>query len=784
MVSVLWRKLGRDLWRVRLQAFAIAAVIAIGVMMLVMMQGMVSSLDQTRNTYYEHYRLANVFAPLKRGPRHLLEQAAQLPGVTAVEGRVNAMALVDLPEVSVPLQAQLVSLPQRLNDLHLVAGRRIEQGAYREAILIEGFAKAHKLLPGDHISLLLNGRKQSFRIVGLAQAPEFLYTAAPGELVPDDARFAVLWLNEEALAAAFDLDGAFNELLLSVSPQQEIQAVLQGVDRLLESYGGLGAYSRDNHISNRFIDDEIKGLRASTSVVPPIFMLVAAFLLYIVMSRMVQSEREQIGLLKAFGYSNREVGLHYLSFALVIAVFGASIGCLLGIYSGQAMAGVYQQYYKFPFLLFEADAAAILSGYAVSILAALAGGLSVLRRIQRLTPAVAMRPPAPLDFSKGVRFGPWMQNVLDQPTRMVLRGLTRQPGRAISAALGVAAALALSTAMLNTLRGFDLAMTLNYEYINRSDASVSFVEPISSSSLLALKRMDGIFDAEPVRHVSVTFRNGAKLYRGAITGLQNGGELYRALTPEKRAIYLRSDGIVLAQSLAEILDVRVGDTLLVSVHEGRRPQLEIAVAAVTDTLLGAPAYMTLSALNTILREPMRVNAAYLSVDESVAQTLYADFKHMPAVLGVSLRAQEIQAFKNMMDSGAGATRYIMAIMAGVITFGIVYNSARISFAERSRELASLRVLGMSMAEVSFILLGEIGLVTLAALPLGAVLGYYLSVAVSIGFSTDLYRIPAVFALDTFALSVLVVLLSAAVSGLLVNRDVYKLDLVSALKVRE
>jgi len=788
MVSPLDRKLGRDLWRMKTQAFAIALVIAVGVLMLVMMDGLVNSLEQTRETYYERYRLADVFAPVKRAPDSLLDRIAEVEGVAAVEGRVIGGALIDVEGQAVPVRAQAVSLPDytapRLNDIYLAEGRKLDPRRRDEILLLEGFARAHDLGPGDTLAATMNGARRIFQIAGLAQSPEFLYSAAPGELMPDDARFAVIWMSEESLAAAYDVDGAFNEALIALDRGAEKRAVLAAVDRLLEPYGGIGAYGIEDQFSNRFVSEEINGLRASSTSIPPIFMAIAAFLLYLVISRMIEAERVQIGLLKAFGYSSAEIGLHYFKFVLLIAVGGAVLGCILGVVLGQALAGYYQLYFKFPFLMFRVDPAAFVTAIIVSVGSASAGGLFVLRNVFALTPAVAMRPPAPQDFSRSAGLASALKRVLDQPSRMVVRRLTRQPGRALATVTGIAVGMGLSVAMLGVLSGFDRTIDLNFTVIDRSDATVSFVEPLSDKTLLELRRMEGVIEVEPFRSVSVILRNGRRTHRGAVSGLIAEPRLYRAMTADVTPIFIRRDGIILAQSLANKLDIAPGETLRIEVREGRRPVLEVPVVGISQTLLGAPAYMELSALNSALKEPNRVSGAYLRIDTSRSTDIYEALKNMPAVAGVSLRQEARNAFQKMMDQGAGAMRYIMAIVAAIITFGIVYNSARIAFAERAHDLASLRVIGFTKGEAAFVLLGELAIITLIALPLGTLIGFALAGAIAAGFSTDLYTVPA--ALDAFSVgsASLAVIIAAVFSGWLVKRDVDRLDLVSALKSRE
>ncbi|WP_290745264.1 ABC transporter permease [Haliea sp.] len=782
------RKLVRDLWRIKGQAAAIGAVIAVGVLLLVMMSGLVTSLDETRRAYYERYRLADVFAPVKRAPRHLLAELSALPSVAAVEGRITGHALIDLPGLDIPLRARVVSLPEfhtpRLNGFYLSAGRAPQSDRHDEILLLKGFAEAHSLRPGDTLDITLNGARHTLRIVGLAQAPEFLYTTAPGELMSDDARYGVMWISMQTLAAAYDLEGAFNEALLSIGRGAEPSAVIHAVDRLLEPYGGFGAYTVADHGSNRFISEEIASLRATAAAVPPIFLAVAAFLLYIVIFRMVEAERGQIGLLKAFGYSNLETAGHYFKLILAIAAGGATVGCVLGILAGRALIDLYLLYFKFPFLIFQLDPVSFIAAFSVSIGAASAGGVTVLRRVFRLTPAAAMQPPAPPRYRPLGDLARSLQSVLDQPSRMVVRRLTRQPGRMAGAAGGIAAGMALSVAMIGIMNGFNQAIDLTFNVIDQSDVSVTFNEPLSDTALDNLRRMPGVLDAQPARHVSAVLRHGVQRHLGVVSGLTTDARLYRAVDSGMAAVPLQAGGIVLAEALADILQVRVGDLLTLEVREGRRPTLRIPVTGIAQTLLGSPAYMELSALNRALGEPNRVSGAYLRLDSTHQNAVYRGLKDMPAVASVSLKQDARNALQTQMDSGAGAMRYIMMAVAGIITFGIIYNAARIAYAERARDLASLRVIGFSHREAAFVLLGELALVTLAALPLGAVLGYYLSFAVAAGFSTDLYQIPATVQPAGYGAAALAVIAAATLSGWLVKRDLDRTDLVSALKARE
>lgn len=788
MVSPLDRKLLRDLWRMKGQALAIGVVIALGVLMLVMMDGLVNTLDGTRQAYYQRYRLADVYVPVKRAPHSVLEALSKIDGVGAVEGRVKGDALIDLAGVAIPLRAQAVSLPDfgspRLNDILLTRGRLLDVRHSDEILLLDSFAQARQLSVGDTLTATINGKRRKFDIVGLAQSPEFLYTTAPGELMPDDGRFAVFWMSSTALAAVYDMKGAFNEALMSTTRSAHLSAILSQSDAIVEPYGGVGAYGLEDQASNRFVTEEISGLRASATGVPPIFLAVAAFLLYIVISRIVQAEREQIGLLKAFGYSSKEVSTHYLKLVIIIAASGAMAGSLMGIAAGHSMAVFYQNYFKFPFIVFQVDPKTFLMGFVVSVATASVGGLLVLKNVFALTPAVAMRAAVPIDYSKSGHLLTRLSTYLDQPSRMVLRNVLRHPSRMLGAVVGIATGMALSVGMITVLSGFDTTIDVTFSVVDRSDASVVFTHPIGSQAVFELQALEGVSYVEPFRNVAVLFRNGRYSYRGAINGFTESPRLYRALDAQHHPIPLNQNGIVLAKSLAKILNISVGESLTVEVREGRRPVLNVPVIGISDTLLGSPAYMDMAWLNRYLKEPNRLSGAYLSLDSHYHAQVYQAIKNMPAVAGMTLKRDSQAAFAKVMDTGAGAMRYIMALIAGVITFGIVYNSARIAYAERERDLASLRVIGFTKGETAFVLLGELAVVTLVALPLGSFFGYYLSMAISNGFSTDIYQIPAVFSPQSYGAAGVSVLVAAVLSAWLVKRDIDHIDMVAALKSKE
>ncbi|MEO1136487.1 MAG: ABC transporter permease [Pseudomonadota bacterium] len=786
--SILDRKLIRDLWRIKGQAAAIILVIASGISLFVMSHGMMISLDETMRTYYERYRFADMFAPAKRAPDHLLTQLRALPGVNDVEGRINGGGLVSLPGSSAPISARVLSFdPQAaapINDVYLSAGRMISPTHNDEVLLLKAFADAHGLSPGDRLSVTMNGVQHEFVIAGIAQSPEFIYALPPGDFVVDPGRFAVLWANEEAMEAAYDLDGAFNEALLTLSRSANEQSLIDQLDQLLAPYGATGAIARADQISNKYLVEELKQLKTMGRVMPPIFLAVSVFLLNIVITRLVQTEREQIGLIKAFGYSNRDVAMHYLKFVLAIAIGGALVGWGGGLWLGRWMATVFQNYYTFPFLVFVPDFSTLGIALAISAVAAAAGAYFAVRSAIELTPAVAMRPPAPPKYTRGNGALKALSRRLDQPSRMILRRLSRQPARALLTAFGIGAAMGLAVMMRFNQDATDYMVDVSFNVIDRSDVLVTFVEPLSEKTVFELTSVDGVTLVEPFRSSAVLFKHDRIDYLGGITGLPENPVLNRAVDADLREVDIAGDGIVVSQQLAKILKISPGDVLTVEMREGRRPTLEIPVVGIIEALIGTPAYMEMSALNRRLKEPSRISGAYLKIDQQKREAVYDGLKNIPMIAGVSLRREAYENFQRMIDEGPGAFRDIMTLFSIIIAAGVVYNGARIAFIERQRDLASLRVLGFTKIETAYVLLGELVLLAILALPIGAAIGYLIWTYLATALSTDLYQIPTIYKEDGLGYAAIIIFLATAIAGAFVQKDVSSLDMATALKTRD
>ncbi len=782
-------KLWRDLWLMRGQVLAIAAVIAGGVATLVMALSTYDSLVETRDRFYREYRFAEVFTRLKRAPESLSARLAEIPGVERLETRVNAVVKLEVEGFDDPITGVLSSLPDNaeplLNTLHLKRGRWPAPYCGDEVVASDTFADAHGLHPGDRIHAIINGKRKALTLAGVALSPEYVYQIAPGAMFPDFKRYGVLWMGRHALAIAYGMDGAFNSVTLTLTPGANEQAVIDRLDDRLAAYGGIGAFARKDQFSNRFLNEELKQLRTTATVFPAIFLGVAAFLLNVVVTRLIATQREQIAILKAFGYTRVAIGGHYLKLVLVVTLLGVAGGVALGAWFGRGLANVYMDFYRFPDLDYVLRPEVIAIALAVTICAGVSGTLLAVGRAMRLPPAEGMRAETPVVYRATVLERLGLQRWFGQPSRMILRHIERRPVKSLLTVLGIACAGGLMM-VGNYQRGaIDFMVDVQFRQAAREDLQLGFIEPTSGRALHELAQLPGVRHVEGFRDVAANLRFGHRHYRAAVYGIEPEGVLHRSLDQNLRPVRIPPDGIVLTDHLADnILRVKPGDLLTVEVLEGSRRVLQVPVLGVTKQYLGVSAYMRRDALNTLLREDDVVSGAYLAHDRGIERELYARLHERPRVLGMVAHASAIRSFYDTLGEFVLFFNMVATLLAGTIAFGVVYNSARIALSERGRELASLRVLGFTRGEIAYILLGELAVLTLAAIPLGFLIGTGLCGILVVVFESDLYRLPLVLEPGNYALAASVVVVSAVISGALVWRRLGRLDLVGVLKTRE
>ncbi len=788
MVSALTRLLWRDLWHMRAQAFAAVLVVACGVATFVAMRTTYLSLLKAQQDYYVSYRFADLFVTLKRAPLAVASRIASMPGVARVDPRVVSDVTLDLPGLDEPATGHLVSIPElswpALNLLHLRSGRYVSPGRDDEVLMSAAFAEANNLHVGQRFGAVLNGRWKELQIVGIALSPEYVYEAGAGSIFPDNRHYGVIWMGRDAASAAFSMEGAFNDLAIALDNSRRTSDVIAWVDRELARYGGLGAITREDQLSHRFISDEIAQNRTTSTYVPTIFFCVAMFLLQSVLGRLIDTQRTQIGLMKAFGYGNTRVALHYLQLASLITALGSAIGVAAGLGLGSYLTDMYAKYYRFARLEYQADGAVVISAIAVSFVTSVAGTAVSVAKAARLKPVVALRPVLPPAFAAGWAERTGLSRHISVTGRMIVRNIARQPVKSALSCLAIASASAILLIGGFFFDAIDHLFDVQFQRVERQDVTITFSQPLSHRAFFTLESLPGVLKVEPFRDVPVRLSYGYRSRRISLSGISTTAAMHRLVDEQGVPLRVPPDGMLISAQLADALGLRAGDRITVELLEGKRQIRQVTVTGEVGELVGIRAYMDQHALARLLEESGNWTGAWLQTDARALEPLYGTLKRMPAVNTVAVRQTVIDSFRKIMDESVRLSTTINFVFACIIAFGVAFNGMRLAYSERAQQLASLRVLGFTRAEVGWILLGEQFVLASVSAPAGLLLGYGICALLVRRLATDLYRLPLVIETSTFAYALLVTAGSVACSGLVVAWKIRRLDIVAVLKARE
>lgn len=790
-MSLLDRKAIRELGLMKGQFLAIALLIALAVGTFVGAASTHRSLENSRDSYYSNQRFGDVFASVVRAPKEAADRLRAIAGVAVVQERIAASGLLSLPNFDEPAAARLVGLPASgvpdLGRLHLRIGRLPESLPVGEVVVSEAMANAHGLVPGDRLRVTVDGRQVVLTIVGIGLSPEHVYEVRPGEMFPDNLRFGVLWVQQSLLEEALGMRGGFNEVVLELEKGSGVaeEEVIAQVDQVLSPYGGLGAHGRDLHVSARFISDELKQLEATAYFAPALFMAVAVFLLNMIVGRVIATQREQIATLKALGFSNASIGLHYVKLTVLVVALGSLAGIGIGYWFGSVMMEMYADYYRFAHFDFGIGASDALVSVGAALVASVAGTLGAVRGAVKLKPAEAMRPAAPAVYRRSFFEHLGVHRLLSTTGRMVLRNLSRRPGRAAASCVGLSFAVALLILGLFFSDAMDVIIDGQFRRAQRQDLTVAFNRPVAAQAIHELEAMQGVWKAEPRRELNVTLHHGHRSHRTVLMGMPSGGAaLQRVLSEQGGVLEIPAHGLMLSDVLANNIGARVGDPLWVELLEGRRNTVRAVVAAIVDEPFGTSAYASLETVHGMAGTGPQITSALLHIDERHELDIYRNLGSMPTVMAVSSRTAMLAAFDKMIEEVLLLFTGALTVFAGAMAVGVTYNAARISLSERERELATMRVIGMTRGEVAGVLFGEMFTLVALAMPLGCFFGHEFAKATADSVATEMYRIPLVISPSTYVYAMAVVVLSSLLVAGVVRRRLNKLDLVSVLKTKE
>lgn len=791
-MSVLDRKLVRDLAASKGLVLAITALVAVGVMCFIYMRSAYRSLLQAQEEYYTQSRMADFWIDLKKVPVSELSLVAELPGISEIRPRIQFFATVDLDRVPVPLNGLVLTLPDErqpvINDVVLKRGSYFTDRRRNEVLVNDAFAQRHNLYPGMWIHLILNDRREELFIVGTAVSSEFVYLVGPGGLAPDPDHFGVFYLKDSFAEEVFDFDGAANQLVGLLTPEyrQRPDDVLRRAEQQLEDYGVFAVTPRKDQSSNRFLSDEIAGLGVFATIMPTIFLAIAALVLNVLMARLIEQQRTIVGTLKGLGYSGGPIFWHFIKFGGLIGLCGGALGCVAGYGMSEMVIRLYRQFFEFPNLVNYVSPRLYAVGVVISLLCAVIGSAQGARAALRLQPAEAMRAKPP---SKGgkvwlERIG-WFWNSLNSAWRMTLRGVLRNRLRTAVALLASAmgAAILVCGFMLQAAMGF--LISYQFEFILKSDVDLSFRDERGIDAWYEARGLPGVDRAEPTLNVACEFVHGPYRRKGTITGLSPNATLTMPRDIDGNRVAMPPVGIAITRRLAEMLHVQPGDFLMVQPTKGLRQPREVPVVAITDSYVGLSVYADIRYLAKIIGEELAVTGMQLQVDprETVRAELFRELKQLPALQAMNMRSDMIANLNSVVETQRIFIG-LLVLFAGVIFFASLLNASLISLAERRREVATLRVLGYSNWQIGGLFLRESMVVNLVGTLIGMPLGYSLALLISQQYDTEMFRFPLIVSPDIWLKTVALALMFGLAAHAVVQRDIFRMNWRDALNVKE
>jgi putative ABC transport system permease protein len=785
-VRTLRRKLLRDLWRLRYQCLTIALLVGCGIASFVAAVSAAASVQASRDAFYAEARFADIFAHLRAAPRPVLDRLRELPGVATVEGRVVGDYRIMIGGSDEAVVAHFVSIgwPEeaRLNQTMIQSGRQVEAGSSDEIVLSATFAETWNLVPGSTLAAVINGRLAKLKVVGVAVSPEFVWASEPRTGLPDPWHFGVAWMDGDALAKAMGLVGGFNDATIQLAVGADEQETIGRVDAILEPYGGLGSVGRADQRSSRLVDQKIGQLQKTARTLPVIFLGVAAFLLQVLLSRIVGTQREQIATLKALGYRTRELTAHYLEFALAICALGVVFGFGLGVLGSKSILVVYARYFRFPSYLFRFDAWTIAVATCVAVAAGVGGTFSAVRRAVAIPPAEAMRPEAPPSYRRTPL--DHVYALLRPIARMVVRDAARRPWRLLLSAASISLATAIVVAGSVMGDSMDEVLRLQFEVSHREAITVTLDEARPWRVVRDAAHVPGVRSAEGERQVPVRLRAGHRSRTTAVLGISEGMDLYQLLGADHLPLRLPPSGLSLSRPLGESLGVQAGDDVDIEVLESDRRRVRVPVAALVDDFLGIAAYMDATELSRLMGETARANVVLLAVDPYDVDEVMQRLNGLPAVVSVNRPSVDRGLVRAQEGDVLVVMQVILALFAAAIAVGVVYNNARIAYELRSRDLATMRILGFTRGELAVVLLGEQAIQVVLGVGPGLYIGRAIGALSLKSIDRELLRIPLAVSPMSYLGAACVVLLAALLSTLVVRSQSDRLDLVAVLKARD
>lgn len=787
------KKFYRDLGESKGQFISVLAVVVIGVMFYTGLYSALEGLSVAGREYFAEYRMGDLWGSMYRAPEGVVKRIEAVPGVKMVTGRV-------VQDVRISMEAReamvrLISLPDEkvnvVNDIQLKSGSYFSKDVGNQCIVSEDFFKAHKLAIGQTIEPIVSGDRVKLKIVGTAKSPEYTYEIREAsELIPDPERFGVVYVKKSYLQSVLDFKGSINDISVLLEQQSDIKKVRDQMEKVLTQYGLTGIVEKKDQLSYSMFNTDVSSLESIAAIFPMLFFIASAVIIYITMTRMIENQRMLMGVLKALGYSNLDIMLHYQTYPLLVGILGSIIGVLIGVFFvGEALLNLFNMIYNLPTRETAVHLSIVLPAAFLGLSFCVAAGYNACRKELHLVPAESMRPKPPASgkklFLENLRL---LWKNINFSWKIIFRNLFRYKKRSAMASIGIIFSTVLLLVAMGFQNSIDYLMQKQFYDIQRFDIKINLSGMMNADELNYIKSMDHIKSVEPILESGMEITSGWRKKDIGIVALGSESKLYGVFDKSGNPITPPGDGILLPVRLMDKLDLQTGDKVyLRSFYPGKNEDKDrkaAIVKGVASQFIGESAVFSTAYLNYLLGEGVVANGAYIKLeDPKYEKEVMESLKDILTISTIQSKSEVIANTEKTLQSMMGIIVF-MVLGAGILAFAVIYNITNINIFERRREIATLSVLGFTSGELKSIVFNENFFLSIFGALAGILPGRFVTYFVITMQASDTMYIPAVLNPSSYFIAVFMIIVFTIMANLLLTRKILSINMVESLKSAE
>lgn len=787
------KKFLRELKESKGQFVSVLAVVIIGVMFYTGLYSALENFSGAGPKYFSEYRLGDLWSTVYRAPEGVVERIEAIPGVKMAEGRVVQDVRIFMEDRNATIR--LISLPDKkrnmVNDIIMRSGSYFTAGEGNQCIVSENFFKANHMVIGQTIEPIINGERVKLSVVGTAKSPEYIYEIRDAtELTPDYEKFGVVYIKKSYLQTILDFRGSVNDISILLDRDGDVKKVKAGMEKILDQYGLVNTIEKKDQTSYSMFHSDETGLKSMAAIFPMLFFIASAAIIYITMTRMIENQRTLMGVLKALGYSDWDIMLHYQTYPLLVGILGSVLGSLIGIFFvGKGLLSIFNGFYNFPTENSSAHLEIAVPASLMALFFCIFAGYNACRKELRLVPAESMRPKPPASGRKIL-----LENLrifwehINFSWKIILRNLFRYKRRSAMASVGIIFSMALLLIALGFRSSMSYVMEVQYEEIQKYDLKINLTQMMNVDELRYIRNMDHVESVEPVMETGMEIRDGWKKKDIGVIALDGGAELYGVYDRSGKSAILPADGILLPARLMQTMGLRTGDRVtLRSYYPGKnedRDKKTVIVKGETSQFIGQSAVCSMDYIDYLLKEGIVANAAHIRLeDPKYEKEVINELKDILAINTILSKA-EVVANTNKQLQSMNTIIFFMLFVASILAVAVIYNITNINIFERRREIATLAVLGFTAAELKRLVFNENFFISVFGMLIGMPMGRIIA-GVAIGTqATENMQMPIRMGLSKYMIAAFLIMTFTAVANFLLRNKITSINMVESLKSAE